>query len=70
MSSWFGYVVTGFMVCAVTAGLVLAINSAAALPDVHFSYKTNECVKVVNYIEGHNYTCDNLPTKYYHVWEE
>ena len=70
MSNWFGYLLMAVMVCGVTVGLVLAIDSAASLPDVHFSYKTNDCVKVVNYIQDHNYTCDDLPTKYYHVWEE
>ena len=43
-------------------------TTGASLPDVHFSYSTQECVKVVNYIEGHKYTCENLPSRYYHVW--
>lgn len=45
-----------------------AFSTGASLPDVHFSNSTQECVKVVNYIEGMKYTCDNLPSRYYHVW--
>jgi len=45
-----------------------AFSTGASLPDVHFSYSTQECVKVVNYIDGHKYTCENLPSRYYHVW--
>ena len=66
MSNWFGISVTVFMCIGVATGLFLAINSAASLPDVYFSYPDEECVKVINYIEGHNYSCDNLPTKFYH----
>ena len=43
-------------------------RTTGASHDVHFSYSTQECVKVVNYIEGHKYTCENLPSRYYHVW--
>jgi hypothetical protein len=70
MYNVFSYSVMGLMCAGVFGGLVMAINSSASLPDVHFSYSTDECVRVVNYREGHNYTCDNLPTKYYHVWEK
>jgi hypothetical protein len=49
------------------AGLVYSMNSALSLPDVHVSYSTNECVKVVNYAST-AYSCENLPTKFYHVW--
>lgn len=50
--------------------LVFAFDVGASLPDVWFSYSTNECVKVINYVEGQNYSCENLPTKFYHVWVE
>lgn len=49
-------------------GLVYAITSTAALPDVHVSYGSNACVKVVNYAEGDNYSCENMPAKFHHVW--
>lgn len=64
---------TGFAVmCAFLIGgmFMYAINNAVSLPDVHFSYSTGECVEVINYAEGHKYTCDNQPTKFYHVWVE
>lgn len=37
------------------------------MPDVHISYSTKECVEVVNYGDT-NYTCENYPQKYNHVW--
>ena len=49
------------------AGLGYAVVSAAAMPDVHVSYATNECVKVVNYTDE-IFSCDNLPSKFNHVW--
>jgi hypothetical protein len=49
------------------AGLAYAISTAAAMPDVHVSYETNQCVKVVNYADT-NYTCENYPSKFNHVW--
>jgi hypothetical protein len=49
------------------AGLAYAISTAAAMPDVHVSYATNECVRVVNYADT-NYTCENYPSKFNHVW--
>lgn len=70
MSKVFGITVTVGMCVAVAGALLFAINSAAALPDVYFSYKTNNCMKVVNYVEGHNYSCEHLPSKYHHVWVE
>jgi hypothetical protein len=45
-----------------------AITTGASLPDVHVSYSTQKCIKVVNYVEGHKYTCNDLPSHYYHVW--
>ena len=44
--------------------------SSMAMPDVWFSYSTDECVKVVNYVEGDNYSCENMPSKFNHVWVE
>ena len=51
------------------AGLAFAMNSALSMPDVHISYSTGECVKVVNYTDD-NYTCDNYPSKFNHVWAQ
>jgi len=49
------------------AGLGYAMNSSLSAPDVHVSYATNECVKVVNYTDE-IFSCDNLPSKFNHVW--
>lgn len=49
------------------AGL-FSLNSALMLPDVHTSYSTKECVRVVNYDAFDSFSCNNLPTKYHHVW--
>ena len=70
MSKVFSVSLTVAMIVGLLAGLLVAIDKAAALPDVHFSYSTNECVKVVNYDDDDNYICENLPKKFYHVWEE
>jgi len=48
--------------------LTYSVLSAASLPDVWFSYSTGDCVKVLNYNEGDAYSCENLPSRYYHVW--
>lgn len=53
----------------IVAGLSYAITSASAMPDVHFSYSTNECVKVINYTDE-VFACESLPSKYNHVWVE
>lgn len=38
------------------------------IPEVQMSHSTGECVKVINYKESDNYTCENLPSRYNHVW--
>lgn len=38
------------------------------IPEVQMSHSTGECVKVINYKEKDNYTCENLPSRYNHVW--
>jgi len=45
-----------------------AVGSAIDIPDVHVSNSTGECVKVINYAEDDEYTCNVLPSKYNHVW--
>ena len=56
------------MVGVAVVALGFAVNNALSLPDVYFSYSTDECVKVVNYKEDHNYSCELLPAKFHHVW--
>jgi hypothetical protein len=60
----------GFCVLAgLMAGLVTHLFlEALSLPDVWFSYSTDECVRVINYVEGENYSCENMPSKFNHVW--
>lgn len=60
--------ITAVAVSVVALGtLGYATNEYLKLPDVHFSYATNECVKVVNYTDE-QFTCANYPTKFNHVW--
>jgi len=56
---------------AVCGLLILGFASlnVLALPDVHFSYSSGECVNVVNYTDE-VYTCDNYPSKFHHVWAQ
>lgn len=44
------------------------IISALEMPDVLISYSTGECVKVMNYVETDRFSCENMPTKFNHVW--
>ena len=53
---------------AATALFVYVCLGALDMPDVWYSYATGECVQVLNYAEGDNYTCENLPRKFNHVW--
>jgi hypothetical protein len=63
-------------IIAVSVGAVIGIGIGAVVktaldtPDVWFSYSTDECVKVINYVEGENYSCENMPSKFNHVWVE
>lgn len=50
-----------------TAGLLYAVDYTFSLPDVHMSYETGACVEVVNYGET-NFSCENMPKKFHHVW--
>lgn len=53
---------------AVGYGLFAFADYALSIPDVHVSYETNQCVRVLNYAEGDTYSCENMPTKFNHVW--
>ena len=45
-----------------------AINSGSLMPDVYVSHSSGDCVEVVNYDERFEYTCENYPSKYNHIW--
>jgi len=47
--------------------LGFVVLDATAMPDVHVSYSTGECVKVVNYTDE-QFDCSNYPSKFNHVW--
>lgn len=64
----FDYTLSVLIVCSLIIGIAWAMSSAAHMPDVHVSHSTGECVKVINYDERFDYTCENLPEKYNHVW--
>ena len=60
---------------ALLLGLALIKQFAAVLdqPQVHFSYPSDECVRVRDFkaeAEGRpsEWSCDNLPAKYEKVW--
>lgn len=57
-------VVGGLYLMAIAGGVINVLD----MPDVHVSNSTGECVEVINYDPEHEYTCDNLPEKYNHVW--
>jgi hypothetical protein len=38
------------------------------IPEVYTSTLTQQCERVINYAEGDEYSCDNLPEVYNKVW--
>jgi hypothetical protein len=58
----------GFCFAILAAGFVYLWLEALSMPDVWFSYSTDECVKVINYDKEDQFSCENLPTKFNHVW--
>lgn len=54
----------------IVSSSAIALSFATSLPDVHFSYSSQSCVEVINYKENQNYTCENLPQRYNHIWIE
>jgi len=48
------------------------LDAASSIPSVKMSYATNTCVEVKNYpsilFGTTNYSCENMPTKFNHVW--
>lgn len=50
-------------------GILYGMLGSSGMPDVHVSYSTKECVRVINYYDE-EYTCENYPRKYNHIWVE
>ena len=70
MKKIFDYTVSVAIVAGLIGGIAYAMSTALKIPDVKFSYSTDKCVEVVNYDERFNYTCENYPAKFNHVWVE
>ena len=63
-------VLQSIFVGLIAGAITYAIFSSFMLPDVWFSYSTGECVKVLNYSDSDTYSCENMPSRFYHVWVE
>ena len=60
-------VITATVLAGLLGLTAYAGNEALKMPDVHFSYSSNECVEVVNYTDE-VFSCENIPAKFNHVW--
>ena len=60
-------IVKSLVLIAAFMSITAAGYHALSLPDVQVSYASNECVEVINY-SNTAYDCENMPTKYNHVW--
>lgn len=69
MKSVIMYIVS---IAVVVSSFLLIVDYSSTVPDVLFSNSTGECVGVQNYMailfENPVYSCENLPTKYNHIW--
>lgn len=59
----------------VAAGVMLvAIDYSFSIPNVYVSYETRDCVKVENFpgimFGNTDYSCENMPSKYNHIWAQ
>jgi len=61
-------VVIGALAGVIFGMAVNAVENVLDMPDVYWSNTTNECVGVVNYANGDDYSCNDLPSKYNKVW--
>jgi hypothetical protein len=69
MKSFILYIVS---ITVVLISVFAIIDYSSTIPDVLISHSTGECVGVQNYMailfENPVYSCENLPTKYNHIW--
>ena len=69
MAKTLGYI-SGILAVLVIAFLMM--DYAFSLPNVLESYSTGECVEVENYpgivFNQEMYSCENMPSKFYHVY--
>ena len=61
------YIISYILVGGLFTLLVYMLVFTSYIPDVHVSHSTGECVKVINYGDQ-DWSCDNLPSKYTHIW--
>lgn len=59
--------INGVLLVSIVALAVIGVNSAMSIPDMEVSYSTGECVSVINYADT-EYSCENQPQKYNHIW--
>jgi hypothetical protein len=64
-----GNLITG---AVIGAGIFAMADYAMSIPDVMVSYETNMCKQVQNYdsvlFGTTEYSCENMPTKFNHIW--
>ena len=61
------FVINGVLLVSIVSLAVLGVNYAASIPDMEVSHSTGECVRVINYGDT-DYSCENQPQKYHHIW--
>jgi len=59
--------IKGTAAVAVVASMLVAASHYSAIPEVHVSHSAGECVRVINHGDT-NFTCEDQPRKYHHVW--
>jgi hypothetical protein len=66
--SFYKMVLSNMILLVIVFGcLFWVIFSTMTMPDVHMSYSQNTCVRVINY-DNTDFSCDNMPVKYNHIW--
>ena len=51
----------------ISISILFVVNTTLSMPDVYVSNSTGDCMAVINY-EGSLWSCENLPSKYNHIW--
>jgi replication initiation and membrane attachment protein DnaB len=55
---------------ALLGTITYSLHMWAVTPEVHKSYSTSECVKVIEFTEEKEYSCENLPERFVLVHSE
>ena len=59
--------VKGAVATALIASVMGAVAHYSAIPEMHVSHSTGQCVRVINHADT-DYTCERQPGRYHHVW--